>query len=152
MLQARPHLLPRTVRGILFTTSRPLKHIPVERQGHGVVEPATALQNTLREDHVFKTRPLSPFFDFANNKIIFYYHDHHARRVTVAGSFNNWQPEQYLFTNDGNGLWTAEIPILPAGHYSYKFVVDEQRWIDDPENPFREPDRYNGLNSRLIIT
>ncbi len=152
MLEARPNLLPRTVRSILFTTARPLKHIPVERQGHGVVNPAEALLNALREDHVFKSRPLSPFFDFANHKIIFYYHDHHARRVTVAGSFNNWQPQQFLFMHDDNGLWTAEIPMLPAGQYSYKFIVDDQRWIDDPENPHREPDGYNGLNSKLIVT
>jgi hypothetical protein len=122
----------------------------VERQGHGVVNPAEVLLKTLKEDHIFKTRPLSPFFDFANNKIIFYYHDHHARRVTVAGSFNNWQPQQFDFQRDNNGLWTAEIPMPPAGQYSYKFIVDEGRWIDDPENPLREPDGYNGLNSRLI--
>jgi 1,4-alpha-glucan branching enzyme len=58
--------------------------------------------------------PLPPggshhFFDFANKKIIFYFHNHHARRVTVAGSFNSWQTKQFAFTHDENRLWTLEF-------------------------------------------
>ena len=151
MLEARAGLIPRTVRSILFTSAQPLKHIPVARQGHGVVQPGSALQKALSEDHAFKKRPLSPFFDFANQKIVFYYHDHDAQRVSLAGNFNNWQPDQITFKSDHAGLWSAEIPLLPNGFYLYKFVIDGSRWIADPENPYREPDGFNGLNSRLQI-
>lgn len=151
MLEARPGLIPRTVRSILFTSAQPLKDIPVARQGHGVVQAGAALQKALSEDHAFKKRPLSPFLNYANKKIIFYYHDHEAHRVSLAGSFNDWQPDQITFNSDQAGLWSAEVPLLPKGLYIYKFVIDGSRWIADPENPYREPDGFNGLNSRLVI-
>jgi len=69
----------------------------------------------------------------------------------LAGSFNGWAEDVLLMEPGAGGLWTIEIPMLPAGHYQYKFLVDEQNWIEDFSNPYREPDGYSGFNSILII-
>jgi hypothetical protein len=48
-------------------------------------------------------------------------------------------------------LWTAATPCQPAGTYRYKFVVDGERWIEDPSHGFKEEDGLGGFNSLLQI-
>src|SRR5881227_1520342 len=63
-----------------------------------------------------------------------------ARKVFVAGSFNQWQPENTPLEPAGDGRWVGELTVRP-GRYEYLFVVDGQ-WLPDPnakesvQNPF----------------
>jgi len=63
-----------------------------------------------------------------------------AKRVCVAGSFNDWKPDLSPLKPQENGRWVADLTIKP-GRYEYLFVVDGQ-WMPDPnaketvENPF----------------
>ena len=56
------------------------------------------------------------------------------------------QPEM----KDG-GCWRITIPMLPHGKYFYKFFIDDKMWIEDIENPLREPDGVTGWNSVLTV-
>jgi hypothetical protein len=40
---------------------------------------------------------------------------------------------------------------LPSGKYYYKFFIDDKMWMEDIENPLREPDGVTGWNSVLTI-
>ncbi len=84
-----------------------------------------------------------------------------ASRVQLAGNWewNNWLQGQaetgsYLIglmeDEDGDGVWTKVVD-LPEGRYQYKFVIDEQTWKEDPNNPLRVDDGYGGFNSLLIV-
>ena len=44
MLEANPALTPQAVRRILIRTARRLPHVPVDRQGWGVISPAAAIE------------------------------------------------------------------------------------------------------------
>ncbi|WP_181305316.1 glycogen-binding domain-containing protein [Rufibacter sp. XAAS-G3-1] len=71
-----------------------------------------------------------------------------AKRVYVAGSFNNWREKDLLMTKTGRG-W--ELPLyLPPGTHIYKFIVDGQ-WYHDAANPETVPDGHQGVNSLLRI-
>ena len=48
------------------------------------------------------------------------------------------------------GHWTLAMPRPPQGSYHYKFLIDGERWIDDPENEEKAPDGYGGFNALLI--
>lgn len=53
-----------------------------------------------------------------------------AKSVAVVGDFSAWQPIP-LSDPDGDGIWTASIP-LPPGRYEYAFLVDG-KWVgQDP--------------------
>lgn len=69
-----------------------------------------------------------------------------AQKVCLAGSFNNWQPQQILMVWDGEA-WICQID-LPPGHHLYKFVVDNE-WMEDPQNPYKQRNRYGSFNSIL---
>ncbi len=70
-----------------------------------------------------------------------------ADTVTLAGTFNGWNPKQLFFGRE-NGQWVCRID-LKAGKHLYKFVVDGE-WILDPENPLKEDDGSGNTNSVLI--
>ncbi|MDN3579724.1 hypothetical protein [Mucilaginibacter flavus] len=55
-----------------------------------------------------------------------------AKKVYLAGSFNNWKPGEILLKKTATG-WAIPI-IVPPGNYGYKFIVDDN-WITDPVNP-----------------
>ena len=80
---------------------------------------------------------------------VFEYYNPSARRVSVAGSFNDWSPDATLLASDGDGKWTAIVPLEPGKH-EYKFVVDGA-WQPDPENPVTAPDGFGGVNSIIEI-
>jgi serine protease AprX len=47
MLEANPALRPHEIKSILVSTAQRLPHVPVDRQGWGVVEPAAAVEEAL---------------------------------------------------------------------------------------------------------
>jgi hypothetical protein len=74
-----------------------------------------------------------------------------ARTVSVAGSFNRWDPSSHpLAGPDRSGRWAATLR-LPPGRYEYLFVIDGETWIPDPETPSVD-NGLGGRNSIVTIT
>jgi len=70
--------------------------------------------------------------------------------VAVAGEFNRWSATANPMSDyNHDGVWTAWLELDP-GEYEYKFVVNGEHWITDPNNPVKVPDGWNGSNS--VIT
>jgi 1,4-alpha-glucan branching enzyme len=72
-----------------------------------------------------------------------------AKRVCVAGSFNNWKPENTPLSPAGNGRWVGGLSVAP-GRYEYLFVVDGQ-WLPDPNAKEVVQNPYGGKNSVMIV-
>ena len=72
-----------------------------------------------------------------------------ARKVSVAGSFNNWQSQQLLMNRTGNG-WQLSL-YLADGSYTYRFVANDDEWFEDPANPHRLPNEFDEYNSVISI-
>jgi 1,4-alpha-glucan branching enzyme len=54
-----------------------------------------------------------------------------AKKVSLAGSFNNWDAKAHAAKKDTKGNWTVKLNLKP-GRYEYKFVVDGS-WMNDPK-------------------
>jgi 1,4-alpha-glucan branching enzyme len=82
-----------------------------------------------------------------NKKVRLQYRAPDAKRVCVAGTFNNWKPDAAPMQPQADGLWTIELALSP-GTYEYRFVVDGDCWCSDPNatdavlNPFGD---YNAV-------
>lgn len=73
-----------------------------------------------------------------------------AKRVALAGSFNQWDADKDLLSGpDQNGVWSIFIP-LTDGRYEYLFLIDEAQWLLDPYGPSVE-DGLGGRNSVISI-
>jgi 1,4-alpha-glucan branching enzyme len=72
-----------------------------------------------------------------------------ASAVSVAGSFNNWQPSVTSMAASNDGRWTKELHLLP-GRYEYRFVVDGV-WTDDPTANEFVPNPYGSRNAIVSV-
>jgi 1,4-alpha-glucan branching enzyme len=73
-----------------------------------------------------------------------------ARRVAVAGTFNNWNAtDAVLASSNGGGVFTGTF-ALPPGDHEYMFVVDG-RFVTDPNAGEYRPDGFGNLNALLRL-
>ncbi|HNY03889.1 MAG TPA: glycogen-binding domain-containing protein, partial [Bacteroidales bacterium] len=71
-----------------------------------------------------------------------------AKKVAVAGSFNNWKPDELRLIRF-HGVW--QLPLyLRDGTHAYKFIVDN-RWTLDPACKVTRSDGRGNENSFLGI-
>ena len=76
--------------------------------------------------------------------------DPSVRRVHVAGTFNEWDPQGVALTRQGS-LWTVVL-ILPRGTYEYMFVEDDDRWVTDPLALQTRDDGFGRKNAVLDLS
>jgi len=94
--------------------------------------------------------------------ILFSYEAPSAHIVTVAGNWEgNWwggtaaPSARYdnsigrMQDKDGDGVWQIVEP-LPPGRYMYKFVIDNNVWELDPNNP-NTAEEGGFTNSLLVV-
>ena len=93
----------------------------------------------------------SPFVNKPKRKIEFHIQNECASNISLVGSFNHWARHVLELEQSEDGLWKIAIPMLPKGKYYYKFVIDDRMWVEDVDNPYREPDGVNGWNSVLNV-
>ena len=150
MLEANPKLTPGAVKNILISTADRIGSQPVIRQGYGVINARRAVELAKTEKHELNVVGCKPP-RVENGRLLFVYHDDAADSVSVAGDFNAWSRLGTPLKRNASGLWVTEILVPRAGRFEYKFIVDGQRWIEDPNNGLKAPDNYGGLNSVLVI-
>lgn len=109
----------------------------------------------------FIKKRLPPPTRGSDGTVLFRFEAPSARVVQLAGNWpeNDWLNGQaqtggykvgLMEDPDGDGVWERREP-LPPGRYQYKFVIDEQNWKQDPNNPERVDDGYGGFNSLVIV-
>jgi hypothetical protein len=72
-----------------------------------------------------------------------------AKRICLAGSFNNWSPGSFAMRKEGDE-WVIQQHLAPGKHV-YKFVVDG-KWIVDPANALKEPNEFGEENSVMWVS
>ena len=83
-------------------------------------------------------------------KVLFSLEAPQGRAVSVAGSFNDWDPGVTLMPYDPVlKVYRIEVMLVP-GEYEYKFVVDGE-WLLDEANPGFYPNDFGTLNSVLVV-
>jgi len=73
-----------------------------------------------------------------------------AHAVSLAGSFNQWNPSGTPMTRSGEGKWIKDL-YLVSGRYEYLFVVDG-RWTPDLKATEEMPNRFGGCNSVVEVS
>jgi serine protease AprX len=151
MIEANPTLTPGAVRNILISTSDRIAVAPVIRQGYGVVNARRAVELAKTEQHALNVVGCKPP-RVENSRLLFVFHDDGAESVSVAGDFNGWDRLATPLERNGSGLWSTRINVPHSGRFEYKFIVNGNRWIEDPSNGMKAPDNYGGLNSVVVLT
>ena len=86
----------------------------------------------------------------ANHEFVFVA-DRTLKSVSVAGSFNNWDKMAMpMSVADDGRTWRRQVKV-PIGKHHYKFVIDNDTWITDPQAAKNEDDGNGNTNSVLLV-
>jgi len=132
------------------TTKKP-KSNPNTTNGHnnGTTSVAATSRPAPRAAAAPKPEPLKSDFP-KPNRVSLEFVKSDARKVFVAGSFNEWKPEATPLSLQGNGHWVGNLAVKP-GRHEYLFVVDGQ-WLPDPNAKESVQNPFGGRNSVLIVS
>jgi len=88
------------------------------------------------------SRPVLKQFVFQNKA---------AKRVSVVGDFNQWNPSSAPMVRSADGtLWSVLVPILPGRHV-YAYMVDDSVLTLDPSAATaRDPD-FGTMASVVLV-
>ena len=87
--------------------------------------------------------------DYQIKKLFILDSDNTIERLQLAGDFNNWTATDYPTQRSGDSLF-IQLPIKP-GKYAYKFVLNGEQWVADPNAGESLIDPYGGQNSILRV-
>lgn len=71
-----------------------------------------------------------------------------VEKVSIAGTFNGWDHTKNYFLKNKSGDFSIEV-CIPTGRHFYKFVINDSKWILDPNNSNISEDGQN--NSSITI-
>jgi 1,4-alpha-glucan branching enzyme len=71
------------------------------------------------------------------------------QRVGVAGTFNNWDPDQGKMIRQKDGSYRKRLQLEP-GEHRYKFLVDGE-WVPDPEAEQQVPNPFGTVDSLVTV-
>jgi 1,4-alpha-glucan branching enzyme len=98
----------------------------------------------------FGCEPKLPTPQVVPEGVQFFYSAPTAKSVSIAGSFNHWNPNRTKLAGPSKeGVWTIVLP-LSAGRYEYRFVVNSKEWVLDPSVPSVD-DGLGDKNSVLFV-
>jgi len=80
----------------------------------------------------------------------FFCHAPEAKKVSIVGDFNNWNPNATPMTRQPDGCWMVSLE-LRHGYHQYVFLVDGKRVLD-PEASGRTRDAQNQPVSLVAIS
>lgn len=83
-------------------------------------------------------------------RLVYVPRDEEVERVTVAGSFNGWDPEGMELRQEG-GAWVVQM-VLPPQIYEYMFVENGKEWVTDPLAFQTRDDGFGRQNAVLDLT
>ena len=150
MIEANPNLTPAAIKNILISTADRIAHAPVLRQGYGVVDAQQAVSLAKSDTHQWQNIVGGPP-RVEKGKVLFFFYGDQAKSVSLAGEFNGWDGNKTRLQKDEQGMWRTALEAPPPGLYHYKFVINGEWWLEDPNNGMKAPDDHGGLNSVLII-
>lgn len=87
----------------------------------------------------------------AKRPVVFRLKSADAKKVNLAGSFNDWNATAQEMTESASEDFVTTVSLAP-GKYAYKFVLNDSEWIADPTNQVEEDDNHGGKNSVVQVT
>ena len=110
--------------------------------------PASASAAALLHKSV-ETEAQTPQTQARPRKVLFELSIANAWMVSIAGTFNDWNPGATPMTFMGGSKWARKLALAP-GRYEYRFVVNGQ-WMDPPNAKAYMPNPHGGRNAVVEI-
>ncbi len=92
---------------------------------------------------------VTPRYAGASQEVEFAFFAPNAKKVFVAGKFNNWNTKSMPMKKGKDGTWRIKIKLSP-GTYEYKYFVDDA-WIQDVPGAALTPNPFGTHNCVMTV-
>jgi len=73
-----------------------------------------------------------------------------ANEVYLTGEFNDWDQTSTPMKQLKSGEWKVDVKLDAGSEYQYRYLLDGEKWQNDPEADGYEAHPYGGENSVVI--
>lgn len=74
------------------------------------------------------------------------------REISVVGDFNGWHPGATPFSPLTDGSLEATATVRAGERYGFRYLAEDNRWLNDADVPDRESNGSGGENSVLDLS
>lgn len=73
-----------------------------------------------------------------------------ARCVHITGAFNDWEKPGLPMKAFKNGSFTVSLDLETGKDHAFRYLVDEQNWMNDPDADKQVPSGFAGSNNFVV--
>jgi 1,4-alpha-glucan branching enzyme len=83
-------------------------------------------------------------------KVKFTFTGENAETVEILGLNSDWQ-NAVVMSKKKDGSFTCDVSLPKNTEHEFKYRVNEQLWINEPEADSQKPNVFGGANSVIVI-
>ena len=80
-----------------------------------------------------------------------YPNEEQAESAILAGEFNDWSLTAAPMKKLKDGSFSVTVSLKPGYSYRYRYVLDGNVWVNDPDADEYAPNEYGEKNSVVTI-
>ncbi len=80
-----------------------------------------------------------------------YSNEEQAESAVIAGDFNDWSIESTPMKKLKDGSFSLTLTLKSGNNYSFRYVLDANVWVNDPEADKHTTNEYGEKNSVIIV-
>lgn len=74
-----------------------------------------------------------------------------ADKIHLVGDFNDWNRTSHPFRRDRRGNWTITVDLEVGRAYQFRYLLDNQQWVNDNQADAYVYNSY-GSDNFVVIT
>jgi 1,4-alpha-glucan branching enzyme len=122
------------------TVADQLQYIHIKKEiDMAALEVVKSMKESLRKHRTIGTK----------HEIEFTFTAPKAKKVCIAGNFNDWNMTSMPMKKSADGIWKIKLKLSP-GKYEYKFVVDGM-WVNDFADLETAPNPFGTCNCFVSV-
>lgn len=77
--------------------------------------------------------------------------DERSQSAALCGEFNDWAPTSHPMTRRKDGSFSVTVSLTAGRQYRYRYLLDGERWTNDPDADGYVPNPYGGEDSLVHV-
>ena len=74
-----------------------------------------------------------------------------AKKAHLVGEFNGWSPTAQPMRRTKTGGFAATIDLPRGKEYQFRYLLDQQRWENDPDADKLAPTPYADSQNSVVV-
>ena len=74
-----------------------------------------------------------------------------ANQAVLVGDFNDWSLKETPMKKLKDGSFSVTLVLPSSRSYSFRYVLDQEHWVNDSKADGYTPNQYGEANSVLIL-